>query len=501
MSIKNTQEKFTLAPASQPQEEFLASDSTITLYHGSAGGGKTFAIILNMVKFAAMRNSTIVCFRRTSTQIRAPGSVWQEATVIFQRMFPDAKIKHRDLEIYIPSTNSLVKFSHLQYVQDVNSFLGSQLSAVFFDEATTFEPFEDFILPLLGRMRNANVDYKPQMFWATNPKFEHGIHHWIRDFYLDDNGIAIPERSNVERYFVLQDNKPLWYDSMEEAEAIHGKGKPRSFRAIRSHVTQNIPLMRSNPDYVSNLLALPDIKRRIFYDGSWTAREEEAGYFKREWCNIVPFASLERCQRVRAWDSAAVAPSSASPDPDWTRGTLISKDKNGIYTVEDIVSLRDRPHVVEQAIYATAEEDGSGVTVVIECDPGQAGIAYANHIKTKLAEMGYYCKVIRSQKAKLTRFLPVSALAEAGKIQFVRGEWLEDAFIELEEFTGSKHGGHDDICDTLSSGIAALNQGVSLPTMSIPNLSAQNQPTQSFYNAYHNNASTFTMPTFNIKNL
>lgn len=499
MSLKKNQEQFILAPASKPQEEFLASDSTITLYHGSAGGGKTFAIILNMVKFAAKRNSTIVCFRRTSTQIRAPGSVWQEATVIFQRMFPDAKIRHRDLEIYIPSTNSLVKFSHLQYVQDVNSFLGSQLSAVFFDEATTFEPFEDFILPLLGRMRNANVDYKPQMFWATNPKFEHGIHHWIKDFYLDDNGIAIPERSNIERYFVLQDNKPLWYDNLEEAESIHGKGKPRSFRAIRSHVTQNIPLMQSNPDYVSNLLALPDIKRRIFYDGSWTAREEEAGYFKREWCKIVPFANQAKCKRVRAWDTASTPPSTASPNPDFTRGTLISKDSTGIYTVEDIVSLRDRPHIVEQLIYSTAVEDGSAVTVVLECDPGQAGVAYANQIKSKLAEMGFYCKIIKSQKSKLTRFLPVSALAEAGMIHFVRADWTEESFIELEEFTGSKHGGHDDICDTLSSGIAALNRGVEIPVMSLPNLSSPGTSLPSFNGAYSQGKSSFTLPTFNIK--
>lgn len=36
---KQTQnkEKFVLAPASIPQEQFLASDSTITLYAGSAG--------------------------------------------------------------------------------------------------------------------------------------------------------------------------------------------------------------------------------------------------------------------------------------------------------------------------------------------------------------------------------------------------------------------------------------------------------------------------------
>ena len=209
-----------LAPASLPQEQLLASDSTITLYHGSAGGGKTYALILAMVKYAAMQNSTIICFRRTAPQIRSPGSVWQEASRIFKQMFPDAKIRGRDLEIYIPSTNSVVKFAHLQYLSDVNNHLGSQYSVVIFDEATTFDPFEEFILPLMGRMRNAAVNYRPVMLWATNPRFDHGIYHWIKDFYLDENGIPSQEKSNVERYFVLKNNSPIWYDSLEEAEKM-----------------------------------------------------------------------------------------------------------------------------------------------------------------------------------------------------------------------------------------------------------------------------------------
>ena len=123
---KHQEEQIILAPASIPQQDFLASTSTVTLYAGSAGAGKTFALVLNMVKFAAMQNSTIICFRRTSTQIRSPGSVWQEASKIFKQMFPDAKIRARDLEIYIPSTNSVVKFAHLQHLSDVNNHLGSQ---------------------------------------------------------------------------------------------------------------------------------------------------------------------------------------------------------------------------------------------------------------------------------------------------------------------------------------------------------------------------------------
>lgn len=498
-TIKATHQKpsdvITLAPASVPQEQFLASSSTITLYAGSAGAGKSFALVLNMVKFADKKNSTIVCFRRTSTQLRAPGSIWSEATKIFSQVFKDCKIRSREMEIYIPSRNSVVKFSHLQHEADVLNHLGAQYSAVFYDEVTTF-PFETFVLPLMGRMRNALVDYTPQMFWATNPQYDHGVYHWIKDFYLDEHGIPFKERSNVERYFVLKDSKPVWYNTLAEAEAIHGAGIPRSFRSIRAHVTDNIPLMKANPDYLSNLLALPEIKRRIYLDGSWTAREEEAGYFKRAWVKIVPYPSLFAVKRVRAWDLASSPISTANPAPDWTRGTLVSKDKDSYYTIEDVASMRDRPHEVEQLIYKTARNDPPGTIVCIPCDPGQAGAGYANMIKRNLAEMGVFCRLIKPTKSKLQRFLPFSAIAEAGYVRFVKLENLDELFDELERFNGERRNGFDDFADTLSDAMIILNTGLELPTM---NISVNDTPPVLHFQGYHQGApqvNTLEVPTF-----
>lgn len=339
----------------------------------------------------------------------------------------------------------------------------------------------------MGRMRNANVDYTPQMFWATNPKFNHGIYHWIKDFYLDEHGIPLAEKSNVERYFVLENNQPVWFDSREKAEEIYG-GKAdsgiRSFRAIRAHVTDNVPLIKANPDYVSNLKALPDIKRRIYLDGSWTAREEEAGLYNRTWSKVVPYPNIKAQRRVRAWDLASQPVSTQTPNPDWTRGLLMSRDDSGIYTAEDLVSVRDRPHVVEELIYDTARRDKElygSVTVVYPCDPGQAGVARANDIKRKLAEMGVNCRIVRPQASKRTRFLPFSAIAEAGYIQVVKGDWNEVFFTELEEFTGLRAKERDDICDTCSDAVLALNKEITLPLFSLPDLSGlQSQPSFGF---------------------
>lgn len=86
-------EQMILAPASVPQEQFLASTSTITLYAGAQGAGKTFAVVLNMVKFAAMKNSTIVCFRRTMGEMKDARGIWQEAVPIFRKMFQIVRLE------------------------------------------------------------------------------------------------------------------------------------------------------------------------------------------------------------------------------------------------------------------------------------------------------------------------------------------------------------------------------------------------------------------------
>lgn len=337
------------------------------------------------------------------------------------------------------------------------------------------------ILPLMGRLRNANTSYPPRMAWCTNPMYNHGIYHWIKGFYLDENGIPTDEKSNVERYFVMQDSQPIWYDTREEAEAIHGSGEDSgisSFRSIKAHISQNIPLLKANPQYISNLKALPEIKRRIFLDGSWTAREEEAGLYLRSMSKIVPYPNLKAKKRCRSWDLASQPVSSQSPNPDWTRGVLMSKDDLGAYTIEDIVSIRDRPHVVENLIYSTALADREmygPVIYSIPVDPGQAGIARANDIKRRLAELGIECHLIRPGQAKRIRFLPFSAIAEAGFTHVVKADWNEAFFNELEEFSGLKRHERDDMVDCCSDCVLTLNKNIALPSFVLPTLDSTPQ--------------------------
>ena len=162
--------------------------------------------------------------------------------------------------------------------------------------------------------------------------------------------------------------------------------------------------------------------------------------------------------------------------------------------------MRDRPHKVEELILEYAKYDPPGTFVVLNVDPGSAGLAYVDHLRKKIAELGVYCKVIKSQKNKLQRFLPFSAIAEAGYSRVVEADWNDDWFEEAERFNGRKHNGHDDMCDAVSLAIEALNSGPQeLPIMTLPNIQVSGQPLQSFHNSYGQNRGNFTLPTFNIK--
>lgn len=488
-------EQLVFAPASKKQEMFLNSDATVTLAGGAAGSGKTYTSLLIALKFMQHPRATGVIFRRTSLMIKSPGSIWHEAVNMFTSIYPKGlKIRHQQAEIVFPN-GALLKFSHMQHASDMYSHKGGQYSLVIFDEATDFT--EDMIVYLLSRMRNAYVDYTPQCFLMTNPDFDSFLRLWIQDYYLDARGIPIDERSGKKRFFFRQGNTMLWYDTREEAEAIHGKGDEsgiNSFTFIGANCRDNPPLLKAQPDYISRLMAQPRVEMERLLLGSWFARAEASGLFKREWCTMVPYPNYSARQRIRAWDLASSLPSEQYPDPDWTRGVLISKDAEKVYTVENVVSTRDRPHKVEELIFKTAESDGRGVTISIPQDPNAQAASYARGLQRRLAEKGYHCVLVKPVKSKVIRFGPFSSMAQAGYVNIVIADWNKDFFEELEIFCGDDKT-KDDQVDCCSDCIYLLNRELVLPSLNMTDMS-RSQPINFDFNSYK--PREFTIPTFNI---
>ncbi len=463
-----------LAPASKKQEDFLNSNTTITLGGGAAGGGKTYTSLLIALKFMQHPRATGVIFRRTSKMITSPGSIWHEAVAMYTSVYKTGlKIRHRENEIVFPN-GALLKFSHMQHASNMYDHKGGQYSLVIFDEATDFT--EEMVVYLLSRMRNAYVSTPCQMFLMTNPEYNSFLREWIQDFYLDPiTGIPIEEKSGVKRYFFRQGNKMIWYNTLEEAEAVHGKGTSSgisSFTFLPFSCRDNPPLLKAQPDYISRLMSLPRVEMEKLLLGSWFARVEASQVWKREWVTVVDHPNGRALKRVRSWDLAFTRPSEQQKSPDWTRGVLMSKDKSNVYTIEDMVGIRDRVHEVEKLIFETAVRDGQDVLITIPKDPNAAAGAYAKDLQRRLSEMGFTVRLVPPVKSKMVRFAPFASVTQAGFVNVVRADWNKEFFEELEIFDGNGKT-KDDQCDVCSDAFAELNKSLILPSFDMPSLVAQ----------------------------
>lgn len=461
----------------------------------SGNSGKTFVSLLIALKYMQHPRATGIIFRRTSVMLTSPGSIWHEAVSLYSQIYPTGlKIRERKLEIVFPN-GALLKFSHMQHATDMYDHKGGQYSLVIFDEATDFT--EDMVVYLLSRMRNAYVDYKPKMFMMTNPHYDSFLRLWIQDYYLDARGIPIQERTGNKRWFFRQGNTMLWYNSREEAVKVHGEGDDNgvsSFTFIGATCQDNPPLLKAQPGYITNLLNQPRVEMERLLLGSWFARVEAAGHWKREWITEVDGPNPLAKQRVRAWDFAFTKPSESSPNPDYTRGVLISKDIHKVYTVENVVSMRDRVHEVEKLVFETAKRDGTGVVISIPKDPNAQAGAYARDLQRRLGERGYMVRLCPPVKSKLTRFAPFSSISQSGFVQVVKADWNKEYYEELEVFDGEGKS-KDDQVDATSDCITLLNREITLPnSMSLPNLSTNAPPTFNF----NQGQNIISLPTFNI---
>lgn len=470
----------------------------------AAGAGKTACLLGSFLKVCHHPRTRGAIFRRTLKQSSNTGGLFDAAVNLFMKVDPKLKILYRDMELKF-SSGAQLKLSYLDDPKDKYNWQGAELSWLGFDEIQQLD-FESCVY-LFSRLRSVTVDYPLQIRATGNPDPD----AWIKQLVEPDlgpDGIPLPETkiSPRTRFFVNSPNGLLLYEDREKAEEIHGKGKGSgimSFMFQPGNIYSNPILMENDPSYVSRLKALPRTEMERLLLGSWTARETSSGFFKREWVSFVDKPNIKANKRVRAWDISATKPSEVNPSPDHTAGVLLSRDKDGVITVEDVVRIQDRPHVVKELIFDTAKSDGPGITIAIPLDPGATAGAWCRQLQRELAEKGYTVKLVKPSTAKAQRFRPFATIAEARFVQVIKdAPWTKAYLDELEAFTGQRSRIHDDQVDATSDATYVLLQNQELPTMRIPNISVGNSPQQSFHQSYsqsQGSGSTFTIPAFNIK--
>lgn len=447
-----------IKPQAGPQTMFLESDADIAIYGGAAGGGKSFALLLEPLYHVDNNFFGAVIFRKNATQVRNQGGLWDESFRLYHGI--GAIPREQPLEWTFPS-GMTVKFAHLENEKTVYDWQGSQIALIGYDELTHFSESQFFYM----LSRNRSMSGVPGRVRATcNPDCDSWVRKFI-DWWIGEDGYPIKERSGKQRWFIRINETIIWADTkqelIDEYEVPNCKPEdkviPKSVTFISASIYDNQILMQKDPSYLSNLKAMSRVERLRLLGGNWNVRAAAGMYFQREWFPVVDAVPAGWVQSIRFWDRAATTPSETNRDPDWTRGLKLYKYGNGSFCVVDLRSLRASPAQVESLIKNTASHDGHGVRIMSQQDPGSAGVSEAHNFVRMLA--GFDVRTVVINKDKENRAKPASAQSEIGNILVLRAPWNEEFFTELENFPD---GAHDDIVDVLSGALNELAGGLSL---------------------------------------
>ena len=168
---------------------------------------------------------------------------------------------------------------------------------------------------------------------------------------------------------------------------------------------------------------------------------ETGAHFHRAWLpvrDVRPAGAPEA--RCRFWDLASTK-QVPGKDPDWTAGALVSRWPDGLYSVDDVVKLRDTPGVVDKTILAVTQQDGRGVRVRIEQQIGTGGVFQASAYVKLLTSFDY--KPVKPTGEKSSRWRPLEVQAEGGNVWLAEGSWNDPFVRELCDLPGR----HDDQAD------------------------------------------------------
>jgi phage terminase large subunit-like protein len=275
-----------IKPQPGPQEKFLATPADIAIYGGAAGGGKSWALLLEPLRHVTRNPEfTAMFFRRNAVQVKNPGGLWDESVKLYPLVGsqPVANTMLWDFP-----GGGFVRFGHLENESSVFNWQGAQIPLICFDELTHFSSAQFFYM--LSRNRST-CGVRPYVRATTNPDVDSWVAEFIAWWIDQATGFPIPERAGKIRWFIRINDKLIWADTAEELIATYGSESspvfPKSVTFIPASIYDNKKLMEADPGYLANLMAQDDVQRSRLLDGNWKIRKAVNGIFRKEWLRFT----------------------------------------------------------------------------------------------------------------------------------------------------------------------------------------------------------------------
>ena len=153
---KEVNDNVIFKPNNGPQTDFLAAPERDVLYGGAAGGGKSYAMLIDPLRFAHRAAHRALILRRSMPELR---ELIDKSRELYPKAFPGCKYKEVEKLWNFPS-GAKVEFGFLERDADVYRYQGQAYSWIGFDEITHL-PTEFGWNYLASRLRTTDPEITP----------------------------------------------------------------------------------------------------------------------------------------------------------------------------------------------------------------------------------------------------------------------------------------------------------------------------------------------------
>jgi hypothetical protein len=274
--------------------------------------GKSYGLLADPIRYFSNPNHNGIILRRTNDELRE--LIWKSKE-LYPKLFPKAKWSEQK-STWTFDSGAQHWFSFLDRDEDVLRYQGQAFNWIGFDELTQWAtPFTwDY---MSSRLRTIDPTLELCQRGTANPGNRGGW--WVRKLFIDP---ATPGESfwatDIDGKTIIQP------DYLPDGKINPKAGLPMfKRRFIPSNLMDN-PYLTHNDDYLTNLLALPEILRKQLVEGNWDVFDGSAfPEFNKNVHVIEPFDIPKNWRKFRGGDWGYSSPGCFlwfAIDPD---GTLI----------------------------------------------------------------------------------------------------------------------------------------------------------------------------------
>ena len=227
-------------PNEGPQTDFLAAADTDVLYGGAAGGGKSYAMLVDPLRFAHRAAHRALILRRSMPELR---ELIDKSRELYPKAFPGCKFREVE-KIWTFPSGAKLEFGYLERDADVYRYQGQAYSWIGFDEITHLGTEFSWNY-LASRLRTTDSEITPYMRCTANPGGAGAT--WVKKRYVNP--------SEPNKSFIGKD------------------GLTRKFIPAR---LEDNPYLSTDGRYEQMLKALPEVQRRQLLEGNWDITEGAA---------------------------------------------------------------------------------------------------------------------------------------------------------------------------------------------------------------------------------